>query len=104
MIIMTYSVTYLPKIHVKTKNLQGSFQQHLSWQLATGIEDHVALNGGLHILIGHAQLVVARLCAVVTVCGDFSVLQGIHNPLSKPGEIMKQNIKYQLNSGSLVVT
>lgn len=86
---MTYSATHLPHIHVETKSFQGSFQQDLPWQLATGIKDNIALNAGLHALMCHTQLVVARLCGVVIVCGDISAMQSIHNLLGEPGVIMK---------------
>lgn len=84
---MTYSITYLPKIHVETKSFQSSLQQDLPWQLATGIKDNVALNAGLHVVLGHAELVAARLCGVVCVCVNF--LQGIHYLPTEPGVIMK---------------
>lgn len=84
---MTYTITYLPNIHVETKSFQSSFQQYLPWQLATGIKDNIAQNAGLHALMCHTQLVVARLCGVVIVCGNITVLQGIHNLLGEPGVI-----------------
>lgn len=72
-----HGATYLPDIHAVSKGFQGSFQQGLPWQLATGVEDQAALNAGLHVVMGHTKLVAARLCGVLTVCGNVNVLQSI---------------------------
>lgn len=72
-----HGATYLQNIHAVSKSFQSSFQQGLPWQLVTGVKDHVALNTGLHVVMGHAQLVAARLRGVLAVCGYVNVLQSI---------------------------
>lgn len=81
---MICSITYLPHIHAVAKSFQGTFQQDLPWQLAAGIKNDVALNAGLHLLMCHTQLVVARLCGVVVVCDNISVLQCSQDFLAEP--------------------
>lgn len=91
LIVVTHGATNLPEIHAVSKGFQGSFQHGLLWQLATGVEDQVALNAGLHVVVGHANLVAARLCGVLTVCGNVNVLQSIQNFLAEPGLEAKYN-------------
>lgn len=95
---MSSCFTHLPNIQVETKSFQCSFQQHLLWQLATGIKDDIALNAGLHVLMCHTQLVVARLCGVVIVCGDIHAMQCISNLLGEPNEVMIRNNWLNLSS------
>lgn len=86
---MISGITHLPHIHAVSKCFQGSFQQDLSWQLATGVKDNTALNAGLHVVVCHTKLVVARLCGVLVVWDNFSALQSIHNLLAKPRVAIK---------------
>lgn len=86
-----HGATYLPDIHAVSKSFQGGLQQGLPWQLATGVEDHAALNTGLHVVMCHGKLVAARLCGVLSVCGNVNALQSIQNFLAKPEFEAKYN-------------